>query len=102
MEFQVCFTTAKNGNDMFSLCEASNAFIGANCYSKIHFHQSGPFKLIKTMFKSSHVVLGSSPVCNRYPKGSHTKGATKRSIIAYDEIKDRICKEYFSEYHLVL
>ena len=71
------------------------AFIDAFVYSKIHFHQSGPFKLIKTMLKSLHVLLGLSPVRNHYPKGSHTKGATKRSIIAYDEIKDRICKEPF-------
>ena len=56
-------------------------------------NQSGPFKLIKTILKSLHVLLGLSSVCNPYPKGSHTKGATKRSIIAYDEIKDRICKE---------
>ena len=34
-------------------------------------------------------------------KGSHTKGATKLSIIVYGEIKDRICKEKVSEYHLV-
>ena len=45
------------------------------------------------MLKSLHVLLDLSPVWNCYPKGSHTKGATKRSIIAYDEIKDRICKE---------
>ena len=25
------------------------------CYSKIHFHQLGPFKLIKTMLKSLNV-----------------------------------------------
>ena len=56
MDFRVCFTkftTAKYENDMFSLCETSNAFIGAFCYSKIHFHQSGQFKLIKTMLKSN-------------------------------------------------
>ena len=50
MEFPVCFTTAKYENDMFvislSLCETSNAFIDAFCYSRIHFHESGPFKLI--------------------------------------------------------
>ena len=67
-------------------------FIDAFCYSKIQFHQSGPFKLIKIMLKSVNVLLGLSQVWNRYPKGSHTKEATKRSIIAYDEIKDRICK----------
>ena len=68
-------------------------FIHAFCLSKIHFHQSGPIKLIKTMLKSFHVFLGLSPVWNRYTKGSHTTGATKRLIIAYDEIEDRICKE---------
>ena len=45
------------------------------------------------MLKSLHVLLGLSPVWSGYPNGSHTKGATKPSIIAYDEIKDRICKE---------
>ena len=78
---------------MFLLCETSNAFIGAFCYSKIHFHPLGPFILIKTMLKSLHVLLGLSPVWNYYPKGGHKKGTTKRSIIAYDDIKDRICKE---------
>ena len=59
-----------------SLCETINVFIDAFYCSKIHFHQLGPFKLIKTMFKSLHVLLGLSPVWNRYPKGSHKKGAT--------------------------
>ena len=53
MEFPVCFSTAKYENDTFvisfSLCETSNAFIDAFCYSRIHFHQSGPLKLIKTV-----------------------------------------------------
>ena len=78
---------------MFSLCETSNAFIATFCYAKIHIHQSEPFKLIKTMLKSLNDLLGLSLVWNRYPKGSHTKGATKRSIIAYYEIKDIICKD---------
>ena len=30
-------------------------------------NQSGPFKLIKTMLKSLQVLLGLSPVWNRYP-----------------------------------
>ena len=38
---------------------------------------------------------------NCYPKGSHIICATDRSIIANDEFKDRICKEYVSEYNLV-
>ena len=36
MEFRVCFAMSMYENDMFSLCETSNAFIGALCYSKIH------------------------------------------------------------------
>ena len=40
-----------------------------------------------------HVLLGLSTVWTCYPKGSHKKGTTKRSIIAYDNVKDRICKE---------
>ena len=60
----------------FLLCETSNAFIGAFCYSKIHLHLSGPFKLIKTMLKSLHVLLGLSPVWNCYLKGGHKKGTT--------------------------
>ena len=75
MELRVCFTITKYENDMLSLCETINVFIDAFYYSKIYLHQSGPFKLIKTMLKSLHVLLGLSPVCNRYPKGSHKKGA---------------------------
>ena len=44
-------------NDMFLLSETSNAFIGIFCYSKIHLHPSGPFKSIKIMLKSLHVLL---------------------------------------------
>ena len=76
MEFRVSFAMAIYENDMFLLCETSNAFIGAFCYSKIHFHQPGPFKLIKTMLKSLHVLLGLSPVWNCYPKVGHKKGTT--------------------------
>ena len=61
---------------MFSLFETTNVFIDVLCYSKIHFHQYGPFKLIKTMLKSLHVLLRLSPVWNPYPKGSHKKGVT--------------------------
>ena len=57
VEFRVCFTMTMYENDMFLLCETSNAFIGAFCYSKIHFHPSGPFKSIKTMLKPLHVLL---------------------------------------------
>ena len=41
------------------------------CYSKIHFYQLGPYKLIKIMLNSLNVLEGLSPVWNRYPKGSH-------------------------------
>ena len=60
----------------FLLCETSNAFIGAFCYSKIHFHPSGPFKSIKKMLKSLNVLLGLSPVWNRYQKGGSKEGTT--------------------------
>ena len=49
------------------------------CYSKIHFHQLVPFKLIKTMLKSLNVLkgnLGLSPVLNHYPKGTHNSWGT--------------------------
>ena len=62
MEFRVCFAMEMYENDMFLLCETSNAFIGAFCYSKIHFHPSGPFKSIKTVLKSLHIFLGLSQV----------------------------------------
>ena len=76
MEFRVCFAMAMYENDMVLLCVTSNAFIGAFCYSKIHFHPSGPFKSIKTMLKSLHVLLGLSPVSNCYLKGGHKKWTT--------------------------
>ena len=79
---------AKYETDIFSLCETSSEFVQACCLFKIHLYQSGLFKLIKTMLKSFS-LLGLSSVWDRYPK----TWATKRSIIAYDEIKDRICKE---------
>ena len=46
------------------------------CYSKIHFLQLGPFKLIKTTLNSLNVLEGLSQVLNRYPKGSHNTWAT--------------------------
>ena len=60
--------------------------------SKIHFHQLGQFKLTKTMLKSLNVIKVNL-LWNHYPNGSHNTWATKRSIMAYDEFKDRICKE---------
>ena len=76
MEFRIYFAMAMYENDMFLLCETCNVFIGAFCYSKIHFHPSGLFKSIKTMLKSLYVLLGLSPVWNCYPKGGHMKGTT--------------------------
>ena len=57
MEFRACFTGAMFENDMLSLCKTTNVyvFINALCYSKIHFYQLGPYKLIKTTLKSVHV-----------------------------------------------
>ena len=63
------------------------------CYSKIHLHPSGSFKSIKTMLRYLHVLLGLSPVWNRYQKGGQKIGTTVRSTIVYDEFKDRICKD---------
>ena len=55
-------------------------------------HQCGQIKLIKTMLKYFEVLLGLSPVLNCYPKRRHMAEITKRPIIVYDEIEDRICK----------
>ena len=41
------------------------------CYSKIYFHQLGPFTLIKNNVEILKCFKGLSPVWNRYPKGSH-------------------------------
>ena len=43
---------SKYENDTLSLCETTNVFIDAYLLFQIHFHQLGPFKLIKTMLKS--------------------------------------------------
>ena len=40
------------------------------------FIRQGPFKSIKTLLKSLHVLLGLSPVWNCYPKGGQKKGTT--------------------------
>ena len=68
MEFRACFTFAKYENDMLSLCETSNVFLMHFCYSKIHFHQLGPFKLIKNnveIFKYFKVYLQYGIVIQR-------------------------------------
>ena len=40
------------------------------------FHPSGPFKSIKTMLKSLHVLLGLSPDGIAIQKSGHMKGTT--------------------------
>ena len=56
-----------------------------------------PLKFIKTVLKSFRVLLGLSPVLNLF----HTTGATKRSVIVYDEIEDKKLQRISVEYHLV-
>ena len=46
---------------MLSLCETTNVFIEVFCYFRIHLHQLGSFKLIKTMLKYFNV-------CKIYPQ----------------------------------
>ena len=75
VKFREFFAMAKYENDMFLLCETSNAVLVLYCFSKINFYPSGPFKSIKTMLKFLHVLLGLSPVWDRFPKGGHKKGA---------------------------
>ena len=62
-------------------------FVDSFLLFQFHFHQSGPFKLIATMLKSLYVLLGLSPVWNRYPKGVTRKGLPNDDII-----KDIVCK----------
>ena len=69
MESRVCFTIAKYDNNVLSLSETINVFIDVFCYSKIHFHWLEPFKLIKKMLKSLHVLLGLSLSMELLSKG---------------------------------
>ena len=55
MKFRICFTLAKYENDMLSLCETTDVLLMLFCYSEIHFHQLGSFKLIITVLKSLNV-----------------------------------------------
>ena len=61
MKFRVCFTLEKYEYNILSLCETTNAFIGAFCYSKLHIYQFGSFIFIKTVLKSLNV-------CKVYPQ----------------------------------
>ena len=81
MEFRICLRIAKYENDIISLCETSNELIHGFCLSRVQFRHSGPSKLINLF-----ALLCLSPVWNRYPKGSHTTSATKRSMIASNKI----------------
>ena len=56
MEFRVCFTFGKYGNIGCRYVRQPNVFIDAFFYFKIHLHQLGQFKLIKTLLKSLHVL----------------------------------------------
>ena len=84
MEFRVCFTI-----------QYILVMLGIHLFMLfgIHFHQSGPSKLIKTILKTFDVLLGLSLVWYRFPNSSRTTGSSKRSIIAYDEIEDR-CMQF--------
>ena len=55
MKFRVYFTLTKYEYNILSLCETTNVYMDIFCYSKIHFHQLGSFKLIKTMLRSLNV-----------------------------------------------
>ena len=46
-EIPSMFYICKVWNDMLSLGETTNVFIGDFCYSKIYLHQLGLFKLLK-------------------------------------------------------
>ena len=66
LNFEYALQLHSMKNNIFSLCETSNAFIHAFCHTKIHFQHSG-HKLMKTMLKSFHVLLGLSPVWKGLP-----------------------------------
>ena len=71
------------------------------CYFKIHFHQLGPFQLIK-----NNVEIFTCFVKFIYSMESLSKGKSQYMSYPvfnypYDEFKDRICKEKVSEYKLV-
>ena len=76
-----------------SFSETSNAFICA-------------FVIRKPIFISHTIDKHKAEICTCFVRlfqygGSHTTGATKRSIIANDEIEDRNGRELLSEYHKV-
>ena len=72
-------------NDIFSLCETSNAFIYAFPPLQTPFSHPRPFKPNQNNVFFSRFVRFSSSV-HLYQKDSHTTGTTKRSMTAYDEI----------------
>ena len=56
MEFRVCFTFAKYETIRCLDVRQPMCLLIHICYSKIHFYQLGPFKLIKTMLKSLNIL----------------------------------------------
>ena len=56
MEFRVCFTFVKYEKIGCRYVRQPNVLIDAFSYSKIHLHQLGPFKLIKTVLKFLNVL----------------------------------------------
>ena len=86
MEFRICFSISKYENNIFLICETSNEF--QNPFSSVR-----TIRIDQNNVETFSLLLGLSPVWNRFLKGGHTTWATKHSIIMYDEIEDRICKE---------
>ena len=58
-------------------------------FPKSIFHQSVPLKFVKTML----IFFTFVRFISSYSKSSYATWATKRSVIAYDEIEDSIRKE---------
>ena len=73
MEFRVYFTFAQNEKIGCCYVRQPNVFIDAFSIRN-PFHQLGPFKCNKTVLKSLYVLLGLSPVWNRYQRLVSRKG----------------------------
>ena len=85
MEFQICFSKkiAKYENDIFSLFEKP-----VGLFMFLHFQSPfSSFSSVKTGSNNAvfSLLLGLSPLWNRYSRSSRTTWATKRSVIGYDE-----------------
>ena len=90
--FEYASALQMSKNDILLLFERSSDFINFSCLSKVHFHQPVPLKFVKTMLKYFPFVRFISSMESLF-KGSHTAWTTKRSVIVYDEIEDRVHKE---------